>query len=188
MARKRLLTAIGGAICALVVSACGAGEHARSADNLGTGYVELGGLNYQVQISRQLNPWDPNEDHWYFQGFTHSELALPPADEFFGVSLQVYNWSKRAATPTKDFFITDTLGDRYVPLTNPTPNPYSYVPASIPGWGQLPAVDSNAFASFTQGELLIFKIPYASLVDRPFVLHIVDPSNSSNESTIELDV
>jgi hypothetical protein len=36
--------------------------------------------------------------------------------------------------------------------------------------------------------LLIFKIPYASLVDRPFVLHIVDPSNSSNESTIELDV
>jgi len=38
------------------------------------------------------------------------------------------------------------------------------------------------------GRAADLQIPYAGLVDRPFVLHIVDPSNSSNQSTIELDV
>jgi hypothetical protein len=188
MARKRLLTAIGGAICALIVSACGAGGHARTADNLGTGYVELSGLNYQVQISRQLNPWDPNEDHWYFQGFNPSELKLPPTDEFFGVSLQVYNWSNAAHTPTRDFYISDTLGDRFTPMVDPTPNPYTFEPASIPAGGQLPNISSAAFAGWSQGEMLIFKVPYADLVNRPFELHIVDPAAPSQQSRIELDV
>jgi hypothetical protein len=187
MVRKRIVMLIGGAICAAAISACGAGEHARSADNLGTGYVELSHLNYQVQISRQLNPWS-DEDRGYLQGFTKSQLALATTDEWFGVSLQVYNWTGQSHTATGDFFITDTLGDRYVPLSNPTPNPYSYVPSSIPAWGQLPSINSNAYASWTQGELLIFKIPYASIANRPFVLHIVDPTNGAGESTIELDV
>jgi hypothetical protein len=187
MVGKRIVMLIGGAICAAAISACGAGEHARSSDNLGPGYVEVAKLNYQVQVSRQLNPYS-NEDSGYLQGFSPSDLALPTTDEWFGVSLQVYNWTGQARTPTNDFFITDTLGDRYVPMTNPTPNPYTYVPSQIPGWGQLPAIDSNAFAGWTQGELLIFKIPYASLVNRPFVLHVVNPAQSSDESTIELDV
>ena len=188
MARKRLVTAIGGAICALVVSACGAGEHARYADNLGTGYVQLNNLNYQVQVSRELNPWDPNEDHWYLQGFTSSELKLAPTEEFFGVSLQVYNWSNGAHTPTNDFFISDTLGDRFVPMSNPDPNPYTYAPISIPAGGQLPNISSAAFAGWSSGEMLVFKVPYADLANRPFILHIVDPSDTSNQSRIELDV
>ena len=181
------MTAIGGAICAVVVSACGAGEHARYADNLGTGYVEIGGLNYQVQVSRELNPWDANEDHWYLQGFTKSQLALPLSDEFFGVSLQVYNWSGAAHTPTADFSIIDTLGDRFKPMLDPTPNPYTYVPSSIPAGGQLPNNSSAAFAGWTQGEFLVFKIPYADLVNRPFVLHIQAPGGAK-QSRIELDV
>lgn len=188
MVAKRIVMLIGGAICAAAISACGAGEHARSADNLGPGYVQVGQLNYQVQISRELNPWDTHEDSWYLEGFTKGQRALGTANEWFGVSLQVFNWTNRAHTPTGKFFITDTLGGTYVPLTNPSPNPYSYVPQSIPAWGQQPAIDSNAFAGWTQGELLIFKIPYASLVNRPFVLHIVDPSDASQASTIELDV
>ena len=188
MVRKRIAMLLGGAICAAVVSACGAGEHATYADNNGGGYVQVGELNYQVQVSRELNPWDPNEDKWYLQGFTTAELHLPVADEFFGVSLQVYNWSNRAATPSDDFYISDTLGDRFVPMSNPDPNPYSYVPASIPAGGQLPNISSAAFSSWTAGEFLIFKIPYADLVNRPFILHIVNPAVHSKQSRIELDV
>src|SRR3984885_15357803 len=120
MAGKRIVMLIGGAICAAVVSACGAGEHANYASNSGTGYVQVGQLNYQVQISRELNPWDVNEDAGYLKGFTASELSLPTTDEFFGVSLQVFNWSHHAATPTRRFYITDTVGDKFVPLTNPS--------------------------------------------------------------------
>ena len=188
MVGKRLVTLIGAAACAVAVSACGAGEHARYSDNLGPGYVELEKLNYQIQISRELNPWDVHEDKWYLQGFAPTQLKLPTGDEFFGVSLQVFNWTHQAHTPTSSFFISDTIGDRFVPLRDPSPNPYAYVPVSIPGGGQLPTIDSAAYAGWTQGEMLVFKIPIASLVNRPFVLHIVDAANSADQSQIELDV
>jgi hypothetical protein len=187
MIAKRLGMLIGGAVCAAVVSACGAGEHVTYADNEGPGYVQVGQLNYQVQISRELNPWSA-EDGFYLQGFTKSQLVLPLADEWFAISMQVYNWTNRAHTPTNDFFITDTVGDRYTPLVNPTPNSYSYVPSPIPPGGQLPAIDSDAYTGWTQGEFLIFKVPYASLVNRPFILHIVSPYASSDQSRIELDI
>jgi len=188
MAGKRLVMLIGGAICAVAISACGAGEHATYADNLGPGYVQVGQLNYQVQVSRELNPWDMNEDHWYLQGFTKSQLQLPVTDEFFGVSLQVYNWSNSAQTPTDDFFISDTLGHRFTPMSNPDPNPYTYVPASIPAGGQMPNISSVAYSGWTAGEFLVFKIPYTDLVNRPFILHLVNPVDRSKQARIELDV
>jgi hypothetical protein len=187
MVGKRLGMLIGGAICAAAISACGAGEHASYSDNLGPGYVQVGQLYYQVQISRQLNQWS-DEDRYYLQGYSASELALPVADEWFGVSMQVYNWTNRPHTPTGDFFITDSLGDRYTPLASGTPNPYTYVPALIPAGGQLPAIDSDAYTGWSQGELLIFKIPYTSLVNRPFTLHIVNSADTAKQSRIELDV
>ena len=188
MVGKRLGTLGAGALCALAVSACGAGEHATYQNNLGTGYVQLGNLNYQVQVSRELNPWDTQEDKWYLQGLSSSERSLPSTDEFFGISMQVYNWSKVAATPTSDFYISDTLGNRFTPMTNPNPNPYTYVPVSIPAGGQMPTISSQAFASWTQGEFLLFEVPYANLVNRPFILHIVNPADSSKQARIELDV
>jgi len=187
MAGKRIAMLIGGAICAAAISACGAGEHATYADNLGPGYVEVAKLNYQVQISRELNPWSA-EDSGYLQGFTKAQLRLPAADEWFGVSLQVYNWTKQERTPTTSFYITDTAGDKFVPMTNPTPNAFSYIAAPIPPGGQQPSVVSDAYAGWTQGEFIIFQIPYASLVNRPFILHIVNPSERSSQSQIELDV
>jgi hypothetical protein len=187
MAGKRLVMAIGGAICVAAISACGAGEHAHYADNLGPGYVEVANLNYQVQISRELNPWS-QEDSGYLQGFSKSQLTLPRTDEWFGVSLQVYNWTNRQHTPTTRFYITDTLGDRYTPIANPTPNPFSYIAAPVAAGDQLPSLVSDAYASWTQGEFLIFKIPYSTLVNRPFILHIVDAADSSEQSQIELDV
>ena len=187
MVGKRLGMLIGGAICAAAISACGAGEHATYSDNLGPGYVQVGQLYYQVQISRELNPWS-DEDKYYLQGFSSQELQLPPADEWFGVSLQVFNWTNHAYTPTGDFYITDTLGDRYSPLSNGTPNPYSYLPSLIPAGGQLPAIDSDAYIGWSQGEWLIFKIPYTSLVNRPFILHLVNPADTAKQSRIELDV
>jgi hypothetical protein len=73
-------------------------------------------------------------------------------------------------------------------MTNPNPNPYTYVPTSIPAGGQLPNNSSAAFAGWTQGVFVIFKIPYADLVNRPFVLHLVNPADHAKQSRIELDV
>src|SRR5579864_5881692 len=135
MLPKRIVMLAGAAASTIAISACGAGEHATYADNLGPGYVQVGQLNYQVQVSRQLNPWETNEDVWYLKGFTPSQRTLPTSDLFFGVSLQVFNWTKHAATPTSDFYITDTVGERFTPMVNPNPNPYTYVAAPIPAGG-----------------------------------------------------
>jgi hypothetical protein len=188
MSGRRIATVLGAAASALALSACGSGEHATYADNLGPGYVQVGQLNYQIQLSRELNPFNQEEDHWYLQGFSKSQLKLSPLDEFFGVSLQVFNWTHTAATPTDSFFISDTLGDKFVPMTNPNPNAYTYVPQSIPAGGQYPAITSNAYSTWSGGEFLIFKIPYADLPNRPFVLHIVNAQDPSRQSQIELDV
>ncbi len=187
MFRPRLGMLLGAIAGAVALAGCGSGEHAPYSDNLGPGYVELDHLNYQIQISRQLNPFS-DEDGPYLAGFTKAQRTLTPTDEWFAISLQVYNWSHAAHTPTNDFYITDTLGHRFTPLRNSTPNPFSYVPVSIPKGQQLPTKTSDAFASWTQGELLVFKVPYTSLPDRPFVLHIVNPANSSDQAQIELDV
>jgi hypothetical protein len=188
MLAKRIVTLAGAAASAIAISACGAGEHATYADNLGPGYVQVGQLNYQVQVSRELNPWDKNEDAWYLTGFSPSQLALPTSELFFGVSLQVFNWTKHPSTPTSDFYITDTVGERFTPMVNANPNPYSYVAASIPSGGRLPNVSSNAFSGWTQGEFIVFKIPYASIVSRPFILHIVNQAQPVRQSQIELDI
>ena len=187
MFRNRLGMLIGALAGAAALAGCGSGEHAPYADNLGPGYVELDHLNYQIQISRELNPYD-DEDGPYLAGFSASERQIPPTEEWFGISLQVYNWSHGAHTPTSRFYITNTLGQRFDPIANPAPNPFSYVPVSIPAGKQLPTTTSDAFASWTAGEFLVFKIPYTSLPDRPFVLHIVNPSNGSDQAQIELDV
>jgi hypothetical protein len=188
MLAKRLVMLAGAAASAIAVSACGAGEHATYADNLGPGYVQVGRLNYQVQVSRQLNPFNRNEDYWYLKGFTPSQLSLPTSQLFFGVSLQVFNWSGHAATATSDFYITDTVGEKFTPMVNPNPNPYSYVASAIPAGGRLPNVSSNAFAGWTQGQFIIFKIPYVSISYRPLVLHIVNVAQPVHQSRIELDI
>jgi hypothetical protein len=107
---------------------------------------------------------------------------------WFAVFIQAYNTTERTQTPATDYYITDTLGDRFTPLTNPDPNTFSYAPAPIPPKGQLPSTTSLAYSGWTQGEVLLFKFPSITYASRPLTLHIVDPSNPSDQSRIELDV
>jgi len=187
MKLKRIVTLAGVAVCALAFSACGSSGNLRYADNLGPGYVKVGGLYYQVQLSRALNRFS-DEDSGYLQGLTKSQAVLPVADEWFGVFMQAYNKGSQTLTPATDYYITDTLNSRYTPLVNPDPNAFTYQAMAISPGGQLPNQDSLAWFGPTQGELLLFKIPYATLGDRPLTLHIVDPSDPAVQAQIELDL
>lgn len=176
------------AVCALAVSACGASSDPRYADNEGPGYVAVGHLYYQVQISRELNPFS-DEDSGYLDGLTKAQLQLPPGEEWFGVFLQAYNKTAASQTPANEFFVTDVVGDRYTPIVNPSPNSFTYQPLPIPAGGQLPSLTSLAYFGPTEGEVLLFKFPYTTeLNSRPLILHIVDPTDPSRQARIELDV
>jgi hypothetical protein len=106
---------------------------------------------------------------------------------WFGVFLQAYNTTSSPQTPASDYYITDTLGTRYMPLANPDPNAFTYKPARIPPKGQLPSITSLAYTGWTQGEVVLFKFPYGVYGSRPLILHIVNPANPSEQSRIELD-
>ncbi len=182
---RRIALALGIVACGLALSACGSDSAPRYADNLGPGYVKVGSLFYQVQISRELNPFS-DEDSAYLQGMPKG--SLPAGQIWFGVFIQAYNTTTHQQTPASDYYITDALGAKFTPVTNPTPNAFTYQARVIPPKGQLPSDTSLAFSSWTQGEALLFEFPYTTYNSRPLILHIVDPLDPLKESRIELDV
>jgi hypothetical protein len=184
---RRIAMAAAAGGCAIAISACSVSGNEHYADSEGPGYVKVGNLYYQVQISRELNQYS-DEDVSYLEGLSKSERSLPVGDMFFGVFIQAFNTSEQTQQPARTYYITDSLGNRFAPLANPSPNAFSYVPAPIPPKGQLPSQTSLAYSGWSQGEVLLFKFPYSTYGSRPLTLHVVDPSNPSQQSRIELDV
>jgi hypothetical protein len=147
-------------------------------------YVDLGDLKYQVQISRQLNPADI-EDREYLKGVTDQ---LGPEDLWFAVFVRVQNQSDKAQKPATQFEIDDTEDDTYNPVAIDKSNDFAYDPVPIEGNGLLPQPDSIAAQNSINGQLLLFKIPRASLDNRPLELKIHNPSDFQQVATVNLDV
>src|SRR5947199_9038985 len=72
-------------------------------------YLDVGPLVYEVQQSRQLNPFDV-EDAAYLQGLPASARSLGPGQEWFGVFVQVYNNHAQALPAASRLTISDTQG------------------------------------------------------------------------------
>ena len=87
-------------------------------------YLDVGPLVYEVQLSRQLNPFS-TEDSAYLQGLSPAEQKLAPGQEWFGVFMQVYNNGSHALPAATNLTITDTQGNRYTPIVpgRPTSSP-----------------------------------------------------------------
>jgi hypothetical protein len=150
-------------------------------------YLDVGPLTYQVQLSRQLNPYS-TEDSSYLQGLTPAERKLEPGQEWFGVFMQVYNNGKHPQAAATDLAITDTQGNRYIPIVPSPTNAFAYRGGTVPANSRLPMLDTIASNGTTQGALLLFKIQVASLDNRPLKLKIVDPDNAAETASAELDV
>ena len=179
--------------CALAVSACG-DSHTRVSTGTYAGesgaqapYLDVGPLVYEVQLARQLSPFD-TEDAAYLQGLTPLQSALTAEQEWFAVFLQVYNNSSQAQPAASEVTVSDTQGNVYTPLTPGRSNQFAYHPETVAPKGRLPVLDSTAAAGPSQGGMLLYKLRIASLNDRPLTITIVDPSDSSQKASAELDV
>src|SRR3954471_5439523 len=103
--RLRLLTILSLLAVAVVLAACGndnsnvgsGNDNASGAAGLDTAstggeveaipegqYADIGGLKYQVQISRELNPADP-EDHGNLIAVAGGQTDPDPKDTWFGI-------------------------------------------------------------------------------------------------------
>jgi hypothetical protein len=193
-ARNSLLRAlIAPALALLALAGCGS-SHSRVTTGTYAGesganapYLDVGALTYQVQLSRQLSPFD-TEDASYLQGLTAAQGALTPAQEWFGVFVQVYNRTTTAEQAATSLTISDTQGNVYTPVVPTAVNQFTYRAGTVLAKGRLPVPDTGAAAGATQGALVLYKIQTVSLNNRPLKLTIVDPEDPSQRATAELDV
>src|SRR6476646_6126582 len=118
---RKLMPLAAAALAALTLAACGdshtkvttgtyAGESGKNAP-----YLNVGPLVYQVQLSRQLNPYDP-EDAQYLSGLTAEQRKLEPGQEWFGVFIQVYNNHQDRVPAATRYTVTDTQGNAFTPI------------------------------------------------------------------------
>ena len=159
-----------------------AGESGKNAP-----YLDVGPLVYEVQLSRQLNPFD-TEDGPYLVGLGGEQSKLAAGQEWFGVFLQVYNNGSQPRQASSEITVTDTQGNTYTPILPSPVNAFAYRGGSVPGHGRVPAPDTIAANSPTQGALLLFKIRTVSLDNRPLTLKVVDPTDAAQTASAELDV
>jgi hypothetical protein len=186
MTARRLLAAL--ALAALLTGAagCNKSSHVTVAKTEGV-YVNVGPLDYQVQISRLLNPADL-EDQGYLKGLTPAEAQLGPKQAWFGIFLRVENNGRHAAPSARDIEIRDTQDARYDPVALLPSNVFAYRPTVIQAHAVLPAAETPAAAAPIGGAMVLFKIDLPSLENRPLELHIHDPAAPAREGVIDLDV
>jgi len=168
------------------LGACGQKSYPNAADanNVG-GYVQAGPITYQLQISRELNPYSI-EDSGYLKGVTAP--APGPNEEWYGVFLWAKNQTHHAATTTDSFDITDTQGNVYYPVPiNAQLNPYAWTPQVLEPLATQPTPGSTAYSGATGGQLVLFKINISAYANRPLTLQIRAPGEA-RLSTITLDL
>ena len=173
----------------IAVAGCGqteesAANSSSSATSEGT-YLELNGLKYQVQMSRYLNPHDP-EDAAYLRGLP-SGLKLGKDDIWFAVFMRVENDGEQTGHSSGEFEITDTEHNTFRPVPlDATRNDFVYRPQKLEPTAIVPPANSIAGQGVIQGSLLLFKLNEADLQNRPLTLRI-GPASGANR-TVELDL
>jgi hypothetical protein len=184
--RRFAVTAAVSLAAATGLAACGAHEEVHHGATEGV-YVSTGGLKYQVQISRVLNPSD-FEDQDYLKGLSAGDRVLPKDDEWFAVFMRVFNHGDAPHQASDRFTIEDTTGKRFEPVPlDRRANSVAFVAREVKPGDQNPLPGSLARENATQGGLVLFRVPTASLDNRPLVLHIESPEGGP-AATVDLDV
>lgn len=187
MTLRRVTLLLAVALLAIPLAACGHKEKiVTRGDTEGT-YLSVGNLSYQVQISRELNPADP-EDRGYLIDVPNSTLG--PDEAWFGVFMGAWNYSDHPGQAASSFEIRDTQGNVYVPVPIGPSNVFAWRPQSIPAGESLPLADTAAANNpSVNGGLVLFKIKMESFANRPLELSIHGPAGAEPpEAHVDLDV
>ena len=191
---SRLLPLLAVGILAVGVRGCGfdkrpAKPSGLTQDELSNGgepYFWSGPVTYQVQVSRQLNPFD-TYDVQYLAGVQGAQ-SISAQQFWFGVFLWAKNQSGRTEETADKFEIVDSAGDVY-PSTqlNPGVNPYAWTQQKLSPNSIEPVADSAASDSSPGGALVLFKLNQSVYSNRPLTLKIFAPG-AKKASSVSLDL
>jgi hypothetical protein len=182
---RRPLVLLAVLLAGIITAGCGNADEPTSEGETEAVYLQLGDLQYQVQLSRQINPADVS-DRYYVQGAADS-TPTGRDETWFAVFIRVMNDSDVPATPTSEFAIHDTQGNEYEPVPLDDTNVFRYQPAELQPDAMLPTPGSVAFNSPIRGSLLLFRIKIESFENRPLELVITQPGTDEH-AQVPLDV
>ena len=132
--------------------------------------VPLGGVDYNVFITRQLNP-RITPDKAYVEAGTEQS-----ADEtLYGVFIQVCNHSDESHQTTDEFKIVDNQG-----------NEFAYHATELLPDECIPEAGSVAQLGPTAGSMILFRLPLANTEYRPLELEV--EGEGDERLTVELDI
>jgi hypothetical protein len=161
--RRRIAAIAILALAALMLAACGAEEESEAVEGEP---VDVAELDYNVQITRFLNP-DDTEDAEYLIG----QPPAPPGTAYLGVFMVIGNETDEAQPSAGDYTVVDTLENAYEFAESESPFALE-VGAEVPAEGQLPIPNTTAATGPNQGSLLIFEVADDVGDNRPLRLEI----------------
>jgi hypothetical protein len=142
--------------------------------------VELGELLYNVQITRFLNPNDPEDE-----AYLRDQPPVPPDEDYLAVFMTVENEGDEPERLPEEMTIRDTRDNTYEPLDSDSVYALERG-ATVPPGDELPAPDTPAASGPISGGMVLFRVDRAVTENRPIELHI--PSESDEEAEVELDI
>jgi hypothetical protein len=172
----------------LGVAACGQVSDPPSDLNNGV-YVDAGPITYQMEVSRELNPYAV-EDRQYLTGLPsgYSPTGLTADQLWYGVFLWAKNQTNEPHLTAARFDIVDSSGDVYHPVALDTQiNEYAWTSQVLQPSEIEPELNTTASDGPTGGGLLLFKLPNSVYSNRPLTLNIY-PNGGGKPGQISLDL
>jgi hypothetical protein len=180
---RRLLMLLCLAVLAVSAAACGEADVEQGVEEPAREGIALplGGVDYNVFITRQLNTRVPPDDAYVEAG------TEPDKDEtFYGVFIQVCNHSDETHETTDEFKIVDSQGNEFEPEELPEDNQFAYHAGELLPDECIPESGSVAQLGPTAGSMLLFRLPLANTEYRPLELEV--EGEGDEHLTFELDI
>ncbi len=141
--------------------------------------IEIAGLEYNVQITRFLNP-DDTEDAEYLAGQPTAE----PGTSYLGVFMVIENESEEARPSATNYTVRDTVGNEFEILESESPYALE-VGADVPAEGAIPIPNTTAATGPNHGALMIFPVLDEVSDNRPLKLEI-ETSDGTGEVILDI--
>jgi hypothetical protein len=141
--------------------------------------LELDGIDYNVFITRQLNPRVPPDGAYVTE-------EAPAGETLYGVFIQVCNHSNEPHETVDHFIVKDNQDNEFEPEELPEDNPFAYSARTLNPDECIPEAGSVAQLGPSAGSMLLFQLPLASTENRPLELEM--EGESGETLTFELDI
>jgi hypothetical protein len=142
--------------------------------------LPLEGVDYNVFITRQLNPEIPPDDTYY------TGPEPPPDETLYGVFIQACNNSSQARETVEDFKVVDNQGNEFEPEESGVGEVIGYEPRELRPEECIPAPGSLAQLGPEAASMLLFRLPISVTENRPLELEI--EGEGDEHLTFELDL